>query len=188
MKFHSIPIAGFTNVLLFSLIMNIHPVIAQQELCRDIGEVAPSQTLRTLELPQFGINIDIPENYRALAQNDGSVQILDPGNFELVSCVARGGEAPFERGMSRLTIRPVNNPRNLPLLTLSQQEEIYDGSYYRYNLDGTQAIITESSAGYSVGAWFVSPTIDEVILVEISCDCELSRDDIVMELDKTRLR
>jgi hypothetical protein len=168
--------------------VNIYPVIAQQELCRDIGQVAPSETLRTLELPQFGINIDIPENYRALARNDGSVQILDPGTFELISCLARGGEALGARGMSSLTVRLVNNPGNLPLLTLSQQEELYDGSYYLYNLSGTQAIITESNEGYSVRAWFAPPTIDNVGVMEISCDCELSRDDIVMELDRTRLR
>ncbi|NJO11837.1 MAG: hypothetical protein HC873_21920 [Leptolyngbyaceae cyanobacterium SL_1_1] len=168
--------------------MNIYPVVAQQELCRDIGEVASSETLRTLELPQFGINIDIPENYRALARNDGSVEILDPGNFELASCVARGGEVTFGRGTSSFTIRLVNNSRNLPLLTLSQQEGGYDGNHYRYNLVGTQAIITESSTGYYVGAWFAPPTIDDVVVMEVSCDCELSRDDIVMELDNTRLR
>ncbi|MFM2064200.1 MAG: hypothetical protein RLZZ507_3871 [Cyanobacteriota bacterium] len=176
------------NAILFSVFGNIHPATAQQELCRDIGEVSPAHTLRTLELPQFGISIDIPENYRALARNDGSVQILDPGNFELISCISRGGTAPFARGMSSFTIRLVNNPRNLTLLNLAQQQGLYDGKNYRYNLSGKQVLITESDSGYSVAAWFTPPGINGVVMMEMSCDCELGKDDILMELDKTRLR
>jgi hypothetical protein len=49
--------------------------------------------MRTVELPQFGINLDIPEDYRTMARKDGSVEIMDPNHFELVSCIARGGKA-----------------------------------------------------------------------------------------------
>jgi len=182
------PLVTFTNLLLLSSILDSHPAIAQEELCRDIGEVAPSETLRTLEIPRFGINIDIPENYRTLALNNGSVQILDPGSFELVSCLARGGETPFARGMSSFTIHLDNNPRNLSLLRLAQQDGLYDGNSYRYNLSGTEVVIAESGGGYSVGAWFTPPRIDGVVVMEVSCDCEVDRNDIVFELDRIRLR
>lgn len=177
----------FISILLSNIIINIPSVTAQQELCRDIGFVEASETYRTLELPQFGINIDIPENYRAIARNDGSIEILDPGNFELRSCMARGGKVVFGRGgAGGLTIRLVKNPRNLPLLTLLRQEKVYYNNYYRYNLSGVEVVITD--AVHTIEAWFSPPKINGVVVMEISSDVELSKEDIVTKLDRTRLR
>ncbi len=175
------------GLLLSNVMINSHPVTAQQELCRDIGFVEASETYRTLELPQFGINIDIPENYRAIARNDGSIEILDPGNFELISCIARGGKVVSARGgAGGLTIRLVKNPRNLPLLTLLRQEKVYYNNYYRYNLSGVEVVITD--AVYTIEAWFSPPKINGVVVMDISSDIELSKDDIIEELDRTHLR
>jgi len=162
--------------------------IAQQELCRDVGEVPPASEIRTLALPQFGIDVDIPANYRAVARKDGAVQILDPGSYELMRCRARGGTAPFARGMSAMTIRLVQNPNQLGLLPFAQQQNGSIETSYRYNLSGTPVLITEGAGGYSVQAWFMPPKVKGVVLMEVTCDCELAKEDIVMELDRTRIR
>jgi hypothetical protein len=169
------------------VITNINPVIAQQELCRDVGFVEPSYTYRTLELPQFGINIDIPENYRAIAKNDGSIEILDAGNFELRSCIARGGKFVLPRGgTGGLTIRLVKNPKKLSVVTLVQREKQPYDEYYRYNLNGVEVIILYSP--HFIRAWFSPPRINGVVVMEIGSDVELSPEDIVTELDRTKLR
>lgn len=174
------------GLLLSNVMINSHPVTAQQELCRDIGFVGRSETYRTLKLPQFGINIDIPENYRVMALNDGSIEILDPGIFEIRSCMARGGKSFFGGGAGGLTIRLVKNPRNLPLLTLLRQEGVSYDNYYRYNLSGVEVVITD--AVYTIGAWFSPPATEGVVVMDISSDIELSKDFIIEELDRTHLR
>lgn len=175
------------SLLLSTVMINYHPVTAQRELCRDVGFVQPSYTYRTLELPQFGIDIDIPENYRTMAKNDGSIEILDPGNFELRSCIARGGKVVLPRGGSGgLTIRLVKNPKKLSVVTLVQREKQPYDEYYRYNLNGVEVIILYSP--HFMRAWFSPPTIDGVVVMEVSSDVELSTESIITELDRTRLR
>lgn len=62
------------------------------QVCESDGNFeAASETHRIVELPEFGIQIKIPSNYRTMKRQDGSVEILHPDDFEHIQCVARGG-------------------------------------------------------------------------------------------------
>lgn len=69
--------------------------IAQEENpCDHTAVVAASETTRRLTLTQFGIALEIPENFRAMLRSDGSVEVMDPGTYRLFRCQAMGGPPP----------------------------------------------------------------------------------------------
>jgi len=179
------------SLLLSSLLLlgvaPIPPASTQQEICRDEFEIEPSDNLRTLELPQFGIDIDIPANYRAIALNDGSVRIYDPGTYEIIACLHRGGIASVPRGIRSFTINLVGNPRNLPLPALIEQEEGAFQSRHRYNLNGTPVFVTEPP-GIGISAWFAPPRARGIVSMYDSCECQPLDSDIFTRLNSTRLR
>lgn len=156
-----------------------------QEICRDVVDIPPTNTTKTVEFKKFGIRIKIPSNYRTMLLNDGAVEIIDPAMFELFRCQARGGKVLFARGYAPFRIRLVPNPQNLPPLVLAQTLRGYEGRVYTYNLDGTKVVIVESESTFSVGAWFTIPGINGVVEMEASCDCETTKEDMVLYLDKT---
>ncbi|WP_427162629.1 hypothetical protein ACQFX9_14400 [Aliinostoc sp. HNIBRCY26] len=47
----------------------------------------PSNVQRTLRLNKFGIIINIPANYRAMAAVDGSIHFTDNGTYQLLNCL-----------------------------------------------------------------------------------------------------
>ncbi len=164
----------------------VQPAMSQQELCRDTGYITPSNNMKTVELPQFGIDLDIPENYRTMARKNGSVGIMDPNHFELVSCIARGGKVIGAHGWWAFEIHQVSNPENLTLSDLVFQLEPSEyARFYKYNLDNANTIIARGHD--RVTAYFISPTINRVVAMTIACDCNVEPADIVRELNRTRL-
>ncbi|MBW4651638.1 MAG: hypothetical protein KME20_01025 [Kaiparowitsia implicata GSE-PSE-MK54-09C] len=163
------------------------PALAQREICRDNDWVAPSSTLRTIELPQFGIDMDIPANYRAIAVSYGSVDIYDPGTYEIVACLNRGGEASVPRSLELFSIRRVSNPRNLTLPALIQQEEGAFQPKYRYNLAGTTVFVMQP-LGFGVTAWFTPRGARDAIVMYDTCDCDPRDSDLFNRLNHTRFR
>lgn len=184
MKFKIVSQLTLIGILFCFYSADANPVLAQQELCRETGRNAPAKTSRTLELPQFGIDIDIPENYRAMSLKDGSVGILDPDQFEILSCTARGGKVLGAHGWYLFSIRQIENSKKADLIDVVKQSE--QSQYTKYNLDGTMAIIT--SDGNSASAWFIPPDTQKIVIMTVSCDCRIGPEDIVKELNKTRLR
>ncbi|MDG2615961.1 hypothetical protein P7L53_06850 [Thermoleptolyngbya sichuanensis XZ-Cy5] len=155
--------------------------------CPDIAEVPASDSLRTLELPQFGVAIAIPENFRTRTLPDGTVEILDPGTFEVLRCVQQGGRAIAPRGMYSFRIRSLPNPANLALPDFLRQQGEADPSAQSGNLDAMPVLITRPEPGYTVRGWFKSPDSQTVIVLAESCDCELEYDDMRLWLQRTRL-
>ncbi len=186
--------AGLTflliNVVLSSWVLRTPPALAQKEVCRDVGEVAPTKTLRTVELPKFGINIDIPKNYRSMSRSDGSIEILDPNQFAMVSCIARGGKVLNPHGWLSFKIRQINHPKNVDLITLVNQLAPHQNTERSvYDLDGTGVIINQDNGrGGFAEAWFIPPSTAKAVVMTISCDCRIKTEDIVRELNRTKLR
>ncbi|GAB4141018.1 MAG: hypothetical protein Fur0046_16850 [Cyanobacteria bacterium J069] len=160
---------------------------SQPELCPDVAEVPASKTLRSLDLPQFGIELDIPENFQPWVEDDGSVVILDPGTFEVLSCVERGGRAIAPRGIYSLRITRLQNPEEQPLPAFIHQQGEIDRNSQPYNLEGIPVLLTRPEPGYTVRAWFMPPQSQAVVVLSESCDCELEYDDMRFWLQRIRL-
>ncbi|MBF2084468.1 hypothetical protein [Thermoleptolyngbya sp. C42_A2020_037] len=156
-------------------------------VCPDVAEVPASDRLRTLELPQLGVAIAIPENFKIRTLPDGTVEVLDPGTFEVLRCVEQGGRAIAPRGMYSFRIRSLPNPANLALPDFLRQQGEADPSAQSGNLDAIPVLITRPEPGYTVRAWFRSPDSQTVIVLAESCDCELEYDDMRLWLQRTRL-
>jgi len=82
-----------STTLLLSLVAlgSISPMAAQPALAcsADYDVVPASQNSRLYRNESLGFSVNIPENYRTIARNDGRVEIVDPATFEFVQCVTR---------------------------------------------------------------------------------------------------
>lgn len=153
------------------------------QLCETDGSYEPAaETTRTVELPSFGISIRIPENYRAMLRQDGSVSILHPDDFEWLQCIVRGGVGAH--GYYSETIRQVD-----PDPAMSLREQAIWAAGYSLNSDGSrQAAVTDvipyqhnglngyvvsSLSGYSAVFLGTSPDSDQLLQVSAGCDCEV---------------
>lgn len=171
-----------------SLSLKSPTAIAQQEVCRD-ALVEASEEMRTVELPQFGIDIDIPANYRAIAFDKDHIGIMNPGNWELLQCIERGGEVLFPRGSFGFNIYKSDYLTPQAALEAQKEEPYYStGTIYTYYLGETEVLIEEHESGMEVSAFFSHPDIKGVTIMNLICDCELTVETIVRELDRTRLR
>lgn len=161
---------------------------AGSAVCPDVAEVPASDRLRTIELLQFGVAIAIPANFKTRTLPDGTVEILDPGTFEVLSCVEQGGQAIAPRGLYSFRISSLPNPAGLALSDFLQQQGEIDPNAQSGNLNNTPVLITRPEPGYTVRAWFTHPTPQQVIMLAESCDCELEYDDMRFWLQRTQLQ
>lgn len=171
------------------------PLDQAESPCQNTDTVAPSEDRRELELEQFGIAVMIPENYRAILLNDGSVQIVDPGTYNLIRCEAIGGD-PLGRGYSELLIRSVSTAGERSLKEVVREQVYRDRSV----ADGrpTQCISPypwEEQQGYLVQTptrrhaefWFRPVISSEVTVIETTCDCTGMVERLVDVLERTTL-
>ena len=84
----------FLPLTLLSLPLTfILPTKAQLGTCPEedkYDNMPTSSTYKTIELPSFGINVDIPSNSRTMLLQNGAIKILHPADYALIQCVARG--------------------------------------------------------------------------------------------------
>ena len=163
--------------------------------CRDTDTVAPTAERRSLRLAQFGITVEIPDNYRAILRNDGSVQVVDPGTYNLIRCEILGGD-PLGRGYSELVIRSAE-ATEADSLEATVREDVYAGP--NRNAITTQACITpypfkdqqgylvQSGSGRHAEFWLEPQVGADVVVLETSCDCSGMVDRLLSVLDRTEL-
>jgi hypothetical protein len=160
----------------------------ERELCDTDGDYEPaSETLRTLELRDFGIAVGIPSNYRAMKLQNGDVDILHPDDYEMLQCVARGGAGA--RGYYSETIRlvapdPTMSLRDQAIWAVGYGVEA-DGSrvpaytqIIEYNQNGLSGYVVESLSEY--GATFLGtyPGGQKLLEVTAGCDCPVEIEDV----------
>lgn len=168
-----------------SIWVGMMPAIAQPEqYCDDPGSVAPAETTRDLELEQFGIELTIPSNFRAMLLDNGNVKIVDPGTYELLSCVARGGEA-LGRGYARTLVRTVENPDNLELRQLVAQNIRDAQEISPYTFDGQQGYLVESPTDAHAEFWVDINNIRGAVVISRSCDCPGMSESLVSLLNRS---
>ena len=158
--------------------------------CQNTSAVSPSESLRQLELEQFGIAVMIPENYRAILFNNGTVRIVDPGTYNLFRCRAIGGN-PLGRGFTDLLIRSEPMPANQSLEAIVQETIVNDryctSSYSMDNQDGllVQSCSSVRFSDMHAEFWVQSPVTDDIIVIETTCDCPGMADYLTEVLEQT---
>lgn len=162
------------------------------DACQNTEAVQPSDEMRRLNLEQFGVAVMIPANYRAILRNDGSVQIVDPGTYNLIRCEATGGD-PLGRGFSDLVIRQVTPETARSLEDTVSRAVSPTGSrsgsmcISPYPLDGQQGYLVQTMTERHAEYW-VEPSVGSGITVfETSCDCSGMTDRMVDVLGRTDL-
>ncbi len=162
------------------------PAIAQSRYCNDPGPIPASETTRELELPQFDIRLTIPSNFRSILRNNGAVEIVNPGTYEVLTCVAQGGQA-LGRGYASVIVRSVENSKNLDLRQFVEQNTRLQSRISPYNLGDRQGYLVESRADSSAQFWLNSTDSPNVTVISAGCDCRGMRDRLVSILDRSRL-
>ncbi|MDB9525546.1 hypothetical protein PN498_06070 [Oscillatoria sp. CS-180] len=162
------------------------PVRAQsQELCEPDGNYeSPSETLRTVELPELGVSVSIPENYRTMKLQNGAVQILHPDDFEWIQCVANGG-----RGGGGYYFEMIQKVMPDPTLNLQEQASRMMGSDIQimaYQQNGLEGYIVNSVYGYNVAFLGTIPGYQHLIEVSAGCDCEIEVEAVTDLLSEVR--
>lgn len=164
--------------------------IGQKENCLDYDrDVQPSSNQRSVELSQFGILVEIPENYRTLLRNNGEVWILNPVDYDMIICTLRGGAGG--RGLYAPTIRSMPNPNNLSLDALAVNSWGATSLSQPYALSGLTGLLVQSGdnhQGLAYAAFFVKvPGIQDVVEISATCDCDVTADNITRFLDSVSL-
>jgi len=184
---------------MFSLLMGLNvaiaptpaQVVAQAESpCQNTDAVLPSDDRRRLSLEQFGVSVMIPENYRAILRNDGSVQVVDPGTYNLIRCEAIGGN-PLGRGFSDLVIRQVMPAADQPLAATVTEAVSPDRPRQSapcvspYPLEGQQGYLVTTMTARHAEYWVNPETSEGITVFETSCDCSGMTDRLVDVLSRT---
>jgi hypothetical protein len=171
---------------------------AQDNTCYNQGVYEPaSSTLRTITLPDFGITVDIPSNYRAMKREDGSVIILHSRDFELLQCIRREGQ----RGPGGSYFQQIQlvEPKNS--MSLQQQAEeligeridrqgnrVPSGEMIEYKQgDLSGYIITYEPYSYSVVFMGMIPNTEKILRIAVQCDCRVKLEDLMKLLSGVKL-
>lgn len=183
--------ALFSLVPSFLLLgVSLLPALAQEpEYCSTDGDFEPpAETLRTVALPDFGIAVEIPSNYRTMKRQDGIVEILHPDDFEMLQCIAQGGLGAS--GYYSETIQLVEPD---PSITLREQA-IWSVGYgfdangrripaysqiTEYNQNSLSGYIVQSISGYSVTFLGTYPGGSKLLDVTAGCDCDVDMQAVI---------
>lgn len=177
-----------------SFLAGVMPAIAQpEEYCDDPGSIPAAETTKNVELEQFGIELTIPSNYRAMLLNNGNVKIVDPGTYELLSCIAKGGKA-LGRGYAQTLVRTVENPNNLELRQLVERNSKDSQEISPYTFDSKQGyLVVQSPTDRPVGIpdshaafWVDVNNVPSAVVISKSCDCSGMRESLVSLLERSR--
>ncbi|NJO19314.1 MAG: hypothetical protein HC838_03500 [Spirulinaceae cyanobacterium RM2_2_10] len=164
-------LAGVAIASLISLSM-VQPSSAQP-LC-DTGEAyePAATTQRTVDLPQFGLTIQIPSNYRTWQRQDGTVEILHPQTYDFVRCVAAGGLGG--RGYYAESIREVARDRQRSLYQSALDLGGAGSTVEPYTSEWFSGYLVQSDIGYHVAFVFARPERpNDFLVVAATCDCQI---------------
>lgn len=104
-----------TFILFVIAIFGIQPTLAQWENCPEEAQyegVRASSSYRTVELSEYGLEVDIPSNYRTLKFQNGATGIVHPQDYALLQCIAQGrgyGRGFYSEQIFWLDKNPSNN-------------------------------------------------------------------------------
>ena len=175
-----------TALFVASAVISVGKPVKAQQLCDSSNSPSytepASETRRTVELSRFGIAVAIPENYRTMQLQNGSIKILHPADFDMLQCIARGGRGGH--GFYSETIDLVADDLTMGLRDqatwLVGYSENRDGSrtpiatqIIPYEKDRLSGYVVADKIGYSVSFLGAIPGRDLLLQVSAGCDCEV---------------
>lgn len=193
----------FTTLLSGLLLMSINfvdrePTQAQSRICSADENYEPaSSTYRSVKILDFGIELDIPSNYRTMRRQDGSVEILHPDDFEFFQCISRGGRGAGG-GYYSQDIQLVDRDNSMSL----REQAIWTVGYgtdakgnripiadkvLDYRQRALSGYIVTSQTGYSVVFMGVVQGREKVLRISAGCDCPVELEDMTGLLSRVRL-
>lgn len=157
------------------------------QVCEGDGEFEPpSDTTRVVELQQFDVSVMIPENYRVMGMQDGSVQILHPDTFERIQCVQNGGIGAG--GYYQESLQSI-----APVATMTVREQLTSMLYNPdaiaitpYEQNGLDGYIAYNQGDYSALFLGTIPGSDQLLRVLVACDCEIRLESLTELLAEIR--
>ncbi|MBD1875004.1 hypothetical protein H6F75_16065 [Nodosilinea sp. FACHB-131] len=180
------------SIFLTAVLINVFgllpssPAVAQSDYCPDPGPIPAAETTRELELPQFGMTLTIPSNFRAILRNDGEVEIVNPGTYQVLTCVAQGGRA-LGRGYTSIIVRSVNNSENLELQQFVEQNTHFKGQIFPYDLDDQTGYLVQSRSDSSAQFWLQPVNHLDVVVISAGCSCKGMREHLISILERSSL-
>ncbi|MEM8505286.1 MAG: hypothetical protein AAF716_19300 [Cyanobacteria bacterium P01_D01_bin.1] len=162
-----------------------------QPACPGDQTIAAATTTRIVEFSSLGTKVTIPENFRTLLYNNGTISILHPVDFNLIQCLTLGLPVYGTDAIRAERFRLVPNSEELspqdyaasltmPGYTLSESSKMQ-------TRNGIQVVIREAfeQKGLGVGiayAWYQVDDIDGIIEVSTT-----TKKDLLNVLDRVQL-
>ena len=138
-------ICWWRNQSVENSIVSQNNVQDSQRLCTVVNNFEPnSKNFRTIKLEHYGIEVDIPSNYRSIKEQDGSVKILHPNYFALFQCIKNGGRGG--QGYESLDIKLIDRDSSM---SLKKQAVLAVG--YKTNIRGEKEPTEVEVFNYQVG-------------------------------------
>ena len=159
--------------------------------CVEDGTYEPAASnTRTVQIPDFGIEVDIPENYRTMRRQDGAIEILHPDDYEFIHCMMSGGEG-LGHGYYSEFIEVIESGQ------VEDELRELQASYEASNLE-TREYRQGNFSGYMLSsgsrrrfgrAMFIGRLDgnDRLFRITPSCDCDTEESEVVALLSKIRL-
>jgi hypothetical protein len=162
--------------------------ISQKEDCSTYDRIVkPSTNKRSVNLKQFGIKVNIPENYRTLLRSDGEVTILSAVDYDIIACFARGG-AGGGRGFYSERVRKITRPVQSSLRSFVIGEYGSKSIVQSLQLDSTSGLLVEHGEGARLYSLFVEiPGIEGIVEIGNNCDCDTQPEDLINFLKNVSL-
>ncbi|MEC4806508.1 MAG: hypothetical protein SAJ12_17590 [Jaaginema sp. PMC 1079.18] len=190
----SLSIIALSSIVLGGFIA---PSAIAQPNCSADGDYEPAATTtRTLTLREWGIAVKIPENYRSMKLENGSVMILHPDDFQMIQCVTQGGRGGH--GFYSETIELVPDD-----LTMDLREQARWTMGDRINTQGDRipssdriipyqkgrisGYIVTAYSGYAVSFLGTIPNQSRLLQVSASCDCDVDVESVTDLLENITL-
>ena len=196
LSFKALPLLGLCFSLLLFPAFWVNPTQAQSRACSTDGNYEPpSSTSRTIQLPDFGIEVDIPSNYRTMRRENGQVEILHPDDFAMLQCIAKGGYGGHGYYGESIELVKPNRSMSLKDQTMRSMGYSTDAQGNRkpiaevsnYDEGDFSGYIATSEIGYAVIFMGKIPGRSQLLQVTVFCDCEVSVEDLTNLLGNIRL-
>ncbi len=197
LKVKTLPLLGLCASLLLVPSSLVNPVQAQAQVCSSDGNYqSRATTTRTVSLPNFGIEVDIPSNYRTMQRENGQVEILHPDDFAMLQCIANGGYGGHGYYGESIELVQADSSMTLKEQAMWSMGHSTDAQGNRkpitskilnYDKGDLSGYIATSNIGYAVVFMGALPGHNQILQVTAFCDCDVSVEDLTSLLANIRL-
>ena len=141
-----------------------------------------SRSYKKVRLNEEKIEFEIPDNYRIMKQQDGSILILHPSDFEFLQCMKRGGRGG--RGYASQEIKLINidesmSSQDKAILDATNEAETLDKnllnveSIFKFKNSEISGYILLPELKYSSTFLGLTPDKKKALKIVAGCDCEV---------------